>query len=985
MANESRIHLCRETDIAEEADLTNVTSINRSMETSKIQEEILSHGQLVMPITEGSYILGKLQGQEVAYTVDNGANDTFVSVKFYYSIPEDVRPKLWKCRRNPQAANGSAVKSMGRAPFKLQLGPVTIERILTVGDITDEVLLGDDILRLDPDGPADILNSKQCIKFKGETIPLYTVGTTRPRIRVVAAQDVTIPAMAEIIVDGFLERSEEIPEKESSLLMEMEPSFIDRYQCLVAPTLNNIEGKVTTQVRVMNPFSKDTTIPGEAVLGFLEEAIAQDVILTEEDHNQGDLSHVRRIMMRRECIIPTPEEGYQKTAVPPEHLHELYGMSTEGKTIPHKKAIGQMLCQYQDVFSKDEFDLGETHLVEHHIETGNARPIKLPPRRVPLAFAGEDKKEFDKLMKRGVIQPSTSPWAAPVVLVRKPDGSARMCVDYRELNKVTRDDAFPIPRTQDCLDALSGATIFSTMDVTSAYHQIPMAEEDRCKTAVVSKYGLYEYLKMPFGLKTAPATYQRLMELALAGLQWTICLIYLDDVIVFSQTFDEHVERLTQVFQRFRDAGLKLKPDKCHFFEKEVTFLGHLLSAEGVLPDPKNIKKILEWPVPEDSTDVRGFLGLGSYYRRFVKEYARKMAPLFNILKKDQAFDWSQECQEAFEKEKTTLVSADIMAYPADVGQYILDTDASQNALGAVLSQIQDGRERVIAYGSRTLSKAERNYCVTDRELLAVRYFIEYYKQYLMGRKFTVRTDHQALKWLYSMKEPKDRIARWLETLSTFQFEVEYRPGAKHGNADGMSRRCPNPQDCRCPVFEEEVLKCGPCSKCIKRSIAMQSNLPGLTPESPDQTTEAMTQDISRTSRLSHRRSKLGRTGRQRDRTQPTPTDPPSTENRKSWAFPYSLVELRKQQLEDPDIGPVIQWKENDIRPCGTEVSSASAGTRHYWLLWGALHLKDGALFRRFTKRDGTGEYLQLIVPTKLRRKILHQCHDALLGGHLGR
>ena len=411
------------------------------------------------------------------------------------------------------------------------------------------------------------------------------------------------------------------------------------------------------------------------------------------------------------------------------------------------------------------------------------------------------------------------------MLVRKKDGTARPCVDYRRLNAVTQKDAFPLPRTEDCLDAVAGAIWFSTMDVTSAYNQIPIREEDVPKTAFVTKFGLYEFTTMPFGLCNAPATFQRIMELALRGLQWSCCLIYLDDVIIFGKSFAEHRDRLKMVLDRMREGGLKLKPSKCHFFQPEVEFLGHVISGDGVLPSPANVEKLVNWPRPATVTEVRGFVGLGSYYRRFVKNFTKMVKALVNLTRMDVKFEWTAECEQAFQELKKTLIGPDIMAYPRSDCPFILDTDACDVGIGAVLSQIQEGRERVIAYSSRSLEKAERNYCVTDKELLAVKYFIHYHKHHLLGRHFTVRTDHQALRWLFSLKEPKNRIARWLEILSAFHFTVEYRPGKQHGNADALSR-CPNPRECTCPSDPEtEVLPCGPCSKCTKKSEDMGSDL----------------------------------------------------------------------------------------------------------------------------------------------------------------
>ena len=317
---------------------------------------------------------------------------------------------------------------------------------------------------------------------------------------------------------------------------------------------------------------------------------------------------------------------------------------------------------------------------------------------------------------------------------------------------------------------MSGSVLFSTLDITSAYNQIPVRKEDIQKTAFTTKFGLFEYTTMPFGLSNAPATFQRVMEVALRGLQWTICLIYLDDVIIFGRNLEEHINRLREVLSRIKAAGLKLSPRKCFLLQKEVKFLGHVVSEAGVLPNPDNVQKLVEWSQPKTVTDVRAILGLGSYYRRFVKDFSKLVHPLIQLTRKDTSFIWTDDCEEAFQKLKVALVGPDVMGYPRQDCSFILDTDACDVSIGAVLSQFQDGRERVIAYASRVLNKTQRNYCVTDRELLAVVHFTTHFRHYLMGTEFTVRTDHQALKWLFSLREPRNpkcngKVERFNKTL----------------------------------------------------------------------------------------------------------------------------------------------------------------------------------------------------------------------------
>ena len=268
----------------------------------------------------------------------------------------------------------------------------------------------------------------------------------------------------------------------------------------------------------------------------------------------------------------------RKSGIVPPHLTSLYEETAKNRSLEEQNIIAALLNRYAHTFSENESDLGLANLVEHVIDTAEAKPIKQPPRRVPAAFAEEEKKIITQMHEQGIIQKSTSPWASPLVLVVKKNGKVRPCVDYRRLNAVTIKDAFPLPRIQDCLDAVAEATLFSTFDLTSSYHQIPVKSQDIPKTAFVTKYGLYEFKTMPFGVCNGPATCQRLMELVLHGLQWQICLIYLDDIIVFSKNFDDHIQRLDMVLQRISEANLKLKPEKCDLLKSEVAFLGHFVS-----------------------------------------------------------------------------------------------------------------------------------------------------------------------------------------------------------------------------------------------------------------------------------------------------------------------------------------------------------------------------------------------------------------------
>ena len=440
------------------------------------------------------------------------------------------------------------------------------------------------------------------------------------------------------------------------------------------------------------------------------------------------------------------------------------------------------------IFSKGEHDLGCATAVEHRIDTGNNRPVRQPLRRQPAHYVSEIDRQLEEWESEGKISPSQSEWASNIVIVKKKDGTLRFCVDYRHLNERTIKDSYPLPRIDDCLDCLSGATWFSTMDLRGGYHQVAMDERDKDKTTFVTRKGTFCFNVMPFGLCNAPATFQRLMDCTMRGLNYVVCLIYLDDIIVFSADVATHLERLGMVLECLRKAGLKLKPNKCSFLQRSVDFLGYRVSGRGIETDERKIEAITCWTIPTKLREVRSFLGLCGYYRRFVHNFSEIAAPLHALTKKNAVFHWTAECQKAFDDLKDRLTEAPILALPRDEGTYILDTDASDHGIGAVLSQIQDGEERVISYASRLYSTAERRYCVTRKELLAVVFFMKQFRQYLLGRPFRVRSDH-ALQWLRRSPEPIGQQSRWLEVLEEFSFEIEHRPGRKHENADALSRR----------------------------------------------------------------------------------------------------------------------------------------------------------------------------------------------------
>ena len=354
---------------------------------------------------------------------------------------------------------------------------------------------------------------------------------------------------------------------------------------------------------------------------------------------------------------------------------------------PQKEELTRPITSFTDIFALDATELGTTTLVEHVVNTGDQAPIRQPVRRMPFALREDVDRMVEEMLDQGVIRPSSSPWASPVVLVRKKDGGMRFCVDYRRLNHVTKLDEFPLPRIDDTLDLLAGAKYFTTLDLASGYWQVAMDPASIEKTAFTTYSGLYEFRKMPFGLVNAPATFQRLMEVVLSGLARGNCHVYLDDVLVFGRTIEEHNANLARVFGRIRGAGLRLKPKKCEFAQESVLYLGHVVSADGIQTDPEKLRAVNHYRTPMAVKPLRSFLGLAGYYRRFVPRFSKIASPLNALTRKGVPYVWTPGCQRAFEKLKELLTSAPLLRYPKP---FILETDASGDGLGAVLAQRQD-------------------------------------------------------------------------------------------------------------------------------------------------------------------------------------------------------------------------------------------------------------------------------------------------------
>jgi hypothetical protein len=625
------------------------------------------------------------------------------------------------------------------------------------------------------------------------------------------------------------------------------------------------------------------------------------------------------------------------------------------------KIAEEMLLPYADVFARPGGPLGRTTSIEHEIDTGDNKPVReCMMRYAPKQLEVID-REVDKMLLQDVIEPSNSPWSSLVVMVTKKDGSAQVCLDVRKLNNITKKDAYPLPRIDHALESLNGAKYFCTLDLLSGYWQLPLAANAREKTAFsVPRRGHFQFKVMPFGLCNAPATFERLMENVLRGLQWERCLVYLDDIIVTGKTVQEVVDNLEKVLIRLRAAGLKLKPSKCTLFARKVAYLGHIVSQDGIACDPEKVVCVKEWPVPKDVHDLRSFMGLASYYRSYIPTISCIAEPLYNLTRKGVRFLWTHECQTAFESLKEALTSAPVLAYPDPEKSYILDTDASLFGMGAVLSQLHDGKERVVAYASQSLSKTQRNYCATKRELLAVVTFVKHFRHYLYGTKFLIRTDHASFVWLTNFKDPEGMLARWITTLESYDFVIKHRRGRDHVNADSLSRITR-------PCARVECRDCSkrPPEKVRKRKRYFKSV------EFPCQfETETADTSQSPANEVNAESSEMNFNG-----------DVYAIFN----MAVFTWEELAREQRSDDNIGPMVKWKEErQSRPSSKDVDGYGSEIRTLWGQWDLLVMHENVLCRRIEIGPGT-VVKQIVLPGKFRADVLKELHDAPLGGHRGR
>ena len=716
--------------------------------------------------------------------------------------------------------------------------------------------------------------------------------------------------------------------------------------CSVVRADQNCIQSGVVPVQVWNLNQEDIWLQPKSVLGSIHvvEIVELTNPTTEVDVNEVTVQHATK-----ECSVDNSPNL------------DLGGLDLSDEDLQRVKTL---LIKHKDVFSRDSDDIGYCNAVPHQILTLDDRPVRVPHRRVHPNQWEEVKVYLKKWLKLGVLQESTSCYASPAVLVRKKDNSLRLCIDYRQLNLKTIKDAFPLPRVGECLEALTGSRYFSTLDLAHGYYQCAIDTQDVPKTAFrVGTSGLYEFTRMPMGLCNAPATFSRLMNHVLGNENFNSLLIYLDDILVFGKSVDEMIQRLDTVFGKLRAFGLKIKPQKCTLFRREVKFLGHIVSAAGVATDPEKIKAVQEWEEPTSETELRSFLGLAGYYRRYVPSFAQIAKPLHQCIGKatntkkgpkrkasqeSPGFreKWNQDCTLAFQRLKEKLTSAPVLAHPDFTKPFVVETDASFRGLGAVLSQ-EDG---VIAYASRGLRPAERNdanYSSMKLELLALKWAVtEKFRPYLMGSHFTVYTDNNPLSYIQTSKLGATEL-RWVAQLAQFDYEIKYRSGRCNANADALSRKTWH----------------GEMTEWVVDMTVMEVLSSSVIPSEIQERHQVMMESIEDIMTI----TAVDKDARQKGAISSLPG--------------YTKQQLAELQGQDPVLGKVMSVWKKGIKPDRTELKTMPTTARHWYSKWNHFVDIEKVLYvESFDNGEGT---LQLALPTCLRQPILESLHDS--SGHQGR
>ncbi|HBS53814.1 MAG TPA: hypothetical protein DD806_07425 [Flavobacterium sp.] len=681
--------------------------------------------------------------------IDNGSDITLVKDNFF----KDSLPLRAKSKCTIRGVTEGTTESYGSSVLTMNFGDDN--------NIEHESQIVSKKFGIQADGiiGRDFLTKHKCV-IDYDTYTL-TINHKDARVEVTLLDTlIMLPARSEIIRKLNIEGEQNVLVEQQ----EIQPGIF---------CANSISS-TTCYVRFINTTDNNVTLKN-----FKPKTQKLENYHVHENHNEASINAKQNIEKRKR------------------HIHE----QTNIATLPdcYRNSVGSICDEYNDVFFVDDDVLGVNNFYKQKIVTINDSPSYIKNYKLPFSQKTEIENQVQDMLREGKIEPSFSPFNSPLLVVNKKTGEQRVVIDYRKINKNIVADKFPLPRIDDILDQLGRAKFFTVLDLKSGFHQVELEKESREITAFSTNSGHYQFNRLPFGLKISPNSFQRMMSIAMAGLTPEAAFLYIDDLVVFGCSIEQHNKNLIRVLERLRKYNLKLNPKKCLFLQHSVTYLGHVISEEGIAPDKTKFDKLEKYPNPENADEVRRFVAFCNYYRKFVPNFAELANPLNALLRKKVEFNWSQKCQEAFEKLKKSLIKHPILQHPNFEKEFTLTTDASNVACGAILSQEVNGVQLPIAYASKAFSKGEKNKSTIEKELTAIHWAVMNFKPYLYGKKFTIFTDHKPLIYLFTMKNPTSKLTRMRWDLEEFDYEIKYIQGKTNHGADALSRIC---------IDSEELKKC---------------------------------------------------------------------------------------------------------------------------------------------------------------------------------
>ena len=882
---------------------------------------------------------------------------SIITKKFLNYLGVPVMKINEESTRPLQMANGQMQKPLGVAILQVNIeGVETPYKFTVLPFMSQELVLGNDFME---EFQCQINFLTRSVSFFNGGVTLDVVSPVIPIERaVMLINSCTLEPMSETIVNVYCREA-----INDTIFLEPKPRS-PKQQFVVAKALVKPKNGVTV-CKILNPTNDVVTLAADRVIATIESVDTEEISNCEK------------------ALKEIKEEGAEGDYEECERIVKDLGVTIEQDNLTeaqHRKLV-QLLALNRNVFAKSLNELEGTDVIVHEIDTGDSPPIRLRSYRHSPEAKIEIERQVKDMLESGIIEPSDSPWSAPVLLVKKKSGEMRFCVDFRRLNAVTKPINFPLPLISDVVDSLSHQPVkfLSSLDLRSGYWQLKMAPNSMDKVSFsVNNTSHFRFRRMPFGLSNASQTFSICMAKVFRGMTLKSVISYLDDVLVYSASFEQHLTQLQEVFDRLMAAKLKLHPSKCSFARHSVKFLGHVISPEGIAVDEDKVKVVRTYPTPRTVRDVRAWLGYSGYYRRFVKGYSKIAAPLHELLKKENEFNWTKQCDDAFEQLRQALMTAPVLAFPDMSKEFILNTDASTEAIGFVLSQIgDDNLEHPIAYNGRALRGSEKNWSITELEALALVVAIKEFHPYLAMRRFTVYTDHISLSWLREIKQHNGRLLRWSIMLQSYDFQVVYKTGKTNQNADALSRRSygsPPPEDPFDDITNDDIHFGAVETTEATEWIEIRFDWKGM----DDELQVTNSGDINRSDLplpvciINEAMDEHG----EEEISQPKGEYQTAGQNDTQQKFEATFnEELSEKQRKDYNISRIIQYMENGELPQDAKSARQTVIEAEFFFF------KDGILHHRQHESDKRKQAIsaaieQVVIPEDMRIQVLEQYHD---------